>query len=191
LWALAAATVLGDRITGVTTYGAVAPLDAFDDEGVAAASEGRADLAGLVRSGTATAADIARDVAGLLIPQPPVDLDLARAHVVEGLDEAAVAELVAVDGTIDALARSLAEGVARHGPAALEADLVVQFTPGGTDVLLGARNAVRLVHGANDRIAGPAVGEWFSARLPQATTEVWQGAGHHALFARWSELLSA
>nr|MBA2280537.1 alpha/beta fold hydrolase [Acidimicrobiia bacterium] len=194
-WALAAAAVLGpERVDRVTTFGCVAPLAAFDveDDGdpeVVAASGGRADVAAMVLAGEGTPAAVAEEMARWLLPTPPVSLELALETVEEQVSKRSRRDLEAVPGAIEALAASLAAAVDRHTDAGFRRDVEVQFSPAEIELLVGARCPVRLVHGSADSICGPAVGRWLAARLADATVEVWEGEGHHALFPRWSELL--
>lgn len=189
-WALAAASTLGPRVAGVTLFGAVPALDALDDQDVAAAAKGRADLAADIASGAVALADLA----AALAPPPPIPLELALDHVAESVGGRSLEELGAVPGAIDALASSLVDAVARHGTAGLEADLALQYTripdAGAAALLLGAACPVRLVHGEHDAVGPRAGGRWFAERLRRATIEIWADAGHHALFPRWADLLT-
>lgn len=192
-WAFGLAAALPDRITAVVTYGALAPYEALAgptaDPEAAAASASRADVAADVAAGM-TVDELAEGFAAMLLPAPPIDLGFARDVVLEGYSPAARAEVESVPGLVDQLARSLAAAVDRpgQGVAGLAADLAVQFTAGLADgVLADVRCPVTLVHGEHDPIAGPAVGTWLAAHLPNAagaTVEVWP-RGHQGLLVDW------
>ena len=188
-WAFGTAAALGGRVTRLVTYGAVAPLEAFADAAVAAESGPRADIAADIVSGITTADEVADELAMLLVPSPPVPIEQARDQVVETVAPASLAALEA-EGLIEALAWSLAAAVDRHADAGLRCDVVIQFRPGVVDVLGQIACPVVLVHGDEDRIAGPAVGRWLAERLPDAAVEVWSGAGHDGLLLDWRRFLS-
>lgn len=186
-WAVGAAAALGDRVERLVGYGAVAPFEALADDVVAGASGSRAVLATAVLRGEATVEDVAEELAMLLVPSPPVPVALARDQVLESLPPASSAALG--DAVIAALAESLAAAVDRHADAGLRADVVVQYSPGVEALLADVRCPVVLLHGAHDDVAGPAVGEWYAARLPDARVEVWPDAGHHGLLVDWRRFL--
>lgn len=189
-WALAAAGALGDRVVSVVCFAAIAPSEALEDDDVSAASGRRGEMAALVRAGDLSPVEVAAEVASLLVPQPPVPLDLARDHVLEALGARSRSEVASVPGLVDVLAESMAASVERHGTAGLVRDLELQLGPGPAAGLLAARCPVRFVHGDGDALSGPAVGRWYASRMQAAETEVWPDAGHHALFARWADLLA-
>ena len=87
------------------------------------------------------------------------------------------------------MAATLVEASATHGRAGAEADLGAELTLGQAGVVLAAACPVRLVYGELDPVVGPGIGEWYAARLPHASLEVWEGATHHSLFPRWADLL--
>jgi pimeloyl-ACP methyl ester carboxylesterase len=186
-WAFGTAAALADRVEGIATYAALAPFEAFADEAVAAASGPRARIADDIASG-ADVDELARDMAAMLVPPPPVDPDTACEIVLDNYGERSRAEVGAVPGALERMALSLAAAVDRHGDAGLRVDLMVQFSPGIAEVLAQIACEVVLVHGHHDPIAGPAVGEWLASRLPSARVEVW-AAGHQGLLPRWSDLL--
>jgi pimeloyl-ACP methyl ester carboxylesterase len=188
-WAFGTGAALGDRVTRIVTYGAVAPLEAFTDGAVAAGSGPRADIAADVLRGETTADEVADELAMLLVPSPPVPIEQARDQVVETVAPSSL-EALEAEGLVEALAWSLAAAVDRHADAGLRCDVVVQFRPGVADVLGQVRCPVVLVHGEDDRIAGPAVGHWLAGRLADATVEVWPGAGHDGLLLDWRRFLA-
>ncbi len=186
LAALAAATVLGDRLSGVVLVAPLPPAEAYADaEVLAALGPTRRPLVELAAE--VPVAELAAEVAAQLVPQP-LTRDLALEHVLGGAGDLGRAELAAVPGSADRLAAGLQAGVA-HGLAAVEQDLRHQLTPGLVLAAVGTR--VHTVHGELDGVSPPAVGRWLAARLPAATVEVVQGAGHHLLFPRWATLLRA
>jgi pimeloyl-ACP methyl ester carboxylesterase len=188
-WAFGAAVALGDRVERIVTYAALAPFEALTDEAAAAASGARAAIAAEVRDG-GDVDRLAADLAAVLLPPAPVAMATAREIVLESYDGLARREIDPVSGALDTMATSLAASVARHGDAGLRADMVVQYSPGLSDVVADVRGRVVLVHGVRDAVAGPAVGDWLAARLTDAHVEVWPDAGHHALFPRWRDLLA-
>lgn len=190
-WALTAAAVLGRRVSAVTIFGGVAPLAAFEDPDVATDSGGRALVVEAMLDGESTPFELAEEIATALVPAPPIGFDLAREHVVESLGSQARAEVEQVPGGIDMLARSLVAALEQHGVVGLRRDFELQLTAAGQELLLTPSCPVRVINGEHDHIAGPAVGRWFAANLPNATAEVWPDAGHYALFGRWSSVLGA
>jgi pimeloyl-ACP methyl ester carboxylesterase len=188
-WAFGIAGALGDRVERLVTYAALAPLEAFDDAAVAAASGARAGIAAEVLEG-ADVDELAEGVAAMLVPPPPLDLDTAREIVAESHDERARAEIARVPGALDALVRSLAAAVDRQGGAGLHADVVVQFSPGMAGVVAAVPGSIALVHGRRDPIAGPEVGRWLARQAARAECVVWPEAGHHGLFPGWTQLLA-
>ena len=189
-WAFGTAAALGDRVTGVVTYGAVAPLEAFADPAVVADSGARAGIADGITSGDTTADEVADELAMLLVPSPPVPIEQARDQVVETAAPSSLHALEA-EGLVEALAWSLAAAVDRHADAGLRCDVLVQFRPGVVDVLAEVSCPVVLVHGERDPIAGPAVGRWLAERLRDARVDVWPGAGHDGLLLEWRRFLSS
>lgn len=133
----------------------------------------------------------------LVGPVPPVEayedpavlqaLSPERRHFVESTGERGRAELAAVPGAAEQLARALLGAVA-HGTDPLGHDVARQLDP-GLD-LTALRGTVRTTHGTQDGISPPAVGRWLAAQLTGATVhvEVLDGA-HHLLFPHWERLL--
>lgn len=187
-YALGLAAAMPERVERVVTYGCLAPLEAFDDEDVAGDSPTRAPIAADVAAGTPIE-EIAEAFAALLIPPPPVDLELARAVVLENYSRRARAEVELVPGMLEQMARSLAAAVGRYGAAGGHADMAIQFRPGSADVLALVDAPVTLVHGEHDPVAGPAVGRWLARRLARARVEVWD-RGHQGLLPEWERWLS-
>lgn len=182
-WALGVGAALGERVTRVVTYAALAPYEALtgEDEDVRAASGPRVDL---VSGGSVD--EVTEDLAMLLVPTAPVPLEQAVDQVLESVPP----KVQAVPGLVDALARSLVAAVDRHADAGLRCDVAVQLRRGVEDLLGEVGCPVVLVHGDTDPIAGPAVGRWLAARLPDATVEVWPGAGHHGVLVEWERWLA-
>ena len=51
--------------------------------------------------------------------------------------------------------------------------------------------ATTCVYGGADDLVPPAHGEWWSVRIPEATLEVVDGAGHLVVVPAWPEVLKA
>jgi pimeloyl-ACP methyl ester carboxylesterase len=186
LAALQVAAALGERVTQVVLVATLPPVEAYADASVVAAlGPGRRVLAELASE--VPPADLAAEVAPQLVPEGLTPA-LALEHVLEGAGEVGRAELAAVPGAAEAIARGLQAGVAK-GLAGVEADLLAQLTP-GLD-LTAVRAPVLTVHGELDDVSPPAVGDWLSARLPDAAVEVVPRAAHHLLFPQWEHLLTA
>lgn len=186
LAALAVAAHRPGRVERLVLVGTVPPVEAYRDERVLGAL-GAHRRAFVELALEVPAAELAAELAPHLVPQP-LTPDLARAHVLEGAGEHGRAELAAVPGAVDQMARAL-EAAVRQGCDGLEADLARQLQR-GLDVAHVAAPA-RLVHGTLDGVSPPEVGEWLAARLPDARLEVVEGGAHHLLFPRWAELLAA
>ena len=187
-WAFGLAAARPERIQRVVTFGCLAPLEAFDDDEVAIASGSRRHVAAALASGT-TIDEFVAELGGFLLPPAPVAFDIARDVVVEAYSPRALAEVEAVPGLVDQLARSLQAAVDRHGEAGLASDMQAQFTLGLPQVLADVRCGVVLVHGEHDPIAGPAVGRWMAERVDRAAVEVWP-RGHQGLLAEWERWLA-
>lgn len=187
-WAFGLAAALPDRIEGVVTYGCLAPYESFDDPEVVAASGPRAGVAEELAAGTSLR-ELVEGFTSMLLPPPPVSLELARELVVEAWPPRSRDEVASVPGLLDQLARSLAAAANAHGDRGMALDLAVQFDTGLPDVLEAVACPVVLVHGEHDQLAGPAVGRWVAGRLPSARVEVWD-RGHQGLLVDWADWLS-
>ncbi len=188
-YALALATVAGPaRISAVTTFGGMVPAEAYLDAEVVAASRARAQFVTPVLEGRISAAAMAAEGAQHMLPPPPLTDELAAEVVEELLSPFARTEIDQVPGLLELLGCSLAESVAVHATAGFECDIATQLGD-RAEVVLSAPCPVRVIHGAQDRVAGAGVGQWLVDRLADARLEVWADAGHHGLFARWDELL--
>ena len=185
-WAFGLAATLPERVEQVTTFGCLAPTEAFDDPAVVEASGVRAGVVEELAAGLSVT-ELAEQFAGFLVPPHPVELALAREMVTEHYSPKARADVEAVPGLVEQLARSLAVA-AQGGGAGVVADVAVQFGAGAGVPLDAVACRVVLVHGTFDPIAGPAVGRWLAARLPDATVEVWEH-GHQGLLVDWERWL--
>lgn len=184
LFALAAATVLGARCGAVGLVATVPPVEAYQDPAVVAAlGPARQHFVELAHE--LAPSDLASELVPYLVPDP-LSPEIAAEHVVEGTGPRGRAELAAVPGAVDQLARALVEAVAQ-GREGLAHDVALQLEPG---LELGAVTApVRTVHGTEDGISPPAVGEWLRRQLPgTVAVEVVDGA-HHLLFPHWARIL--
>jgi len=186
LFALAAATRLGARVWAVALVGPVPPIEAYADPVVVAALEpARRHFVEL--SHEVPRAELGAELAPYLVPQP-ITPELARAHVLEAAGERGRAELAAVPGAVEQLAEGLAGAVAQ-GTDGLADDLARQLEPGLDLQAVGC--PVRTWHGGHDGVSPPVVGAWLARRLPACAVEVLPDSGHHLLFPRWTEVLTA
>jgi pimeloyl-ACP methyl ester carboxylesterase len=191
-WAFGIAAGRPDRVEKVITFGAVAPFESLDDPEVAPASAARVGILESLQAGIPLPEVIA-EVTGLLVPPPPISLDLARDCVLELYGPRARAAVASVPGLVDQLALSFAAAVDRFGPAGMASDMTVQFRPGLPAVLADVQCPVILVHGTDDTVSGPAAGRALAGFLPNATFIEWP-VGHQGLlleWPRWLELLLA
>ncbi|MEO6317948.1 MAG: alpha/beta hydrolase [Acidimicrobiales bacterium] len=186
LSALAAATVLGDRVRAVGLIAPIPPVEAYAEadivSGLGPARRRFAEMALEV-----PAAELAAEVAPYLVPQPLTPA-LALEHVLDGAGETGRGELAAVAGSAERLAGSLAASV-RQGLVGLQHDVALQLEP-GLD-LSGIRVPVRTFHGSEDGVSPSIVGAWLVGRLPNAVLDLSPGGSHHLLFPRWAGILRA
>lgn len=186
LFALAAAAVLGERVSAVGLVGTLPPVEAYVDATlVDALGPARRQVVDLAAEITPT--ELAAELAPYLVPVP-FDRELALEHVLDGAGETGRAELAAVPGAAEQLARALQAAV-QNGLAGLEQDLALQLEP-GVD-LTGIRVPVRCFHGSRDATSPPEVGAWLSSHLQSSVLDLVPGGGHHLLFPRWRGILRA
>ena len=186
LFALASATVLGQRVLAVWLVGTMPPVEAYADAGVLAAL-GPARRAFVEMAAELAPHEVAAELAQYLVPHP-LDAALALDHVLESAGEQGRAELAAVPGAAEQLAEALAAAV-RGGFGGVEHDLALQLEP-GLD-LAAVEAPVRSFHGSLDLASPPEVGAWLASRLPEGVLDLVPGAGHHLLFPRWRGILRA
>lgn len=184
LVALASARYLAGRLAGVVTVAGLPPVEAYVDSTVRGAL-GPNRLPFVELAADVPAAELASEMAPYMVPAP-LTAQLARDHVVEGAGDAGRRDLEKVPGAVERLADALMEAMAQ-GPDWLADDLAAQLQP-GLDL---ARVSVPVVavHGTEDDIAPPAVGDWLVTNLPHASTRVIPGGSHHLLFPCWTEVL--
>lgn len=186
LFALGAATVLGQRVAAVGLVGPVPPVEAYDDPAlVGALGAGRRGFVELAAGVPAT--ELAAEVAPYLVPDP-LTPEVALEHVLEAAGEQGRRELASVSGAVEALVAAL-EASVRRGRAGLAHDVALQLEPGLDLSVIAA--PVRTFHGAADGVSPPEVGAWLVSRLPNAVLDLSPGAGHHLLFPRWRGILRA
>lgn len=186
LFALAAAAVLGERVTAVGLVGSLPPAEAHDDPAVVAAL-GPARRAVVEMALELTPEELAAELVAYLVPHP-LTAGLALDHVLESAGHRGRAELAAVPGAAEQLARAL-EASVRDGLAGLQHDLALQLERGVP--LDRVRAPVRTFHGAHDGTSPPEVGTWLVQHLPNAVLDLVPDAGHHFLFPRWRGILRA
>jgi pimeloyl-ACP methyl ester carboxylesterase len=186
LCALAAATVLRERVAGIGLVGTVPPREAYEDHSlVAALGPGRRGFVELARE--VPVAVLAAEVAPYLVPDP-LTLEVALEHVLESAGEQGRRELALVPGAAEALVEGLIASV-QQGRRGLIDDLARQLEPG---LELSAISApVRTFHGGLDTASPPEVGAWLVSRLSNAVLDLSPDAGHHLLFPRWRGILRA
>jgi pimeloyl-ACP methyl ester carboxylesterase len=186
LCALGAATVLGERVLAVGLVATVPPVEAYTDADlVRALGPSRRHFVEL--AGELGPMELAIEMAPYLVPHP-LTPDAALDHVLESAGPRGRAELDAVPGAAEQLARALAESV-RGGESGLVHDLALQLEP-GLD-LSPVRSPVRSFHGSDDSVSPPEVGAWLATHLPHAVLDLVPDAGHHLLFPRWRGILRA
>ena len=182
--ALACGAVAPRRVWRVGVLAGVPPIEA-DADVAHAMDELYATRSQLVDElGPRPFAEIVAPLAAV----PGMDDATARDYVLEGRDDATLADLHAVPGLVDQLALGCATSTARGLEGAID-DLCRQVSPWGFD-LPAVTTHVVLWYGTNDHMFKPAVGEWLAARLPDATIETVAGGSHLFPFVRWSEILS-
>ena len=186
LSALAAASMLGDRVRALGLVAPIPPVEAYQDVALVA-SLGPTRRAFVELALEVPAGELAAEVAPFLVPLP-LSPELALEHVLEGAGERGREELATVSGAAAQLARGLEASVVQ-GTAGLHHDLVLQLEP-GLD-LTTITTAVRTFHGGADGVSPPLVGSWLVARLPNAVLDLSEGASHHLLFPRWRGILRA
>lgn len=186
LFALAAASVLGDRVLALGLIGTMPPVEAYADAAVVSAL-GPARRAFVEMAGQLPPHEVAAELASYLVPHP-LDAALALDHVLETAGDHGRAELAAVPGAAEQLAEALAASV-QGGFGGIEHDLALQLEP-GLD-LAAVTAPVRSFHGALDPASPPEVGAWLAAHLPDGVLDLVPEAGHHLLFPRWRGILRA
>ncbi|MET0729086.1 MAG: alpha/beta hydrolase [Acidimicrobiales bacterium] len=184
LFALAAATVLGDRVLALSLVGTVPPVEAYAERDLVAAL-GPARRPFVELAAELSPRELALELAPYLVPWPLTPA-LALDHVLEAAGEWGRVELAQVRGAAEQLARALAASV-QAGVDGLVHDIELQLEPGLE--LSGLRAPLRSIHGADDGMSPPSVGDWLARRVPHATVDVIPGAGHHLLFSRWASIL--
>jgi pimeloyl-ACP methyl ester carboxylesterase len=189
-WCFGVAAGRPDRVEKVITFGAVALYESLDDPEVAPASAARVGILDALKEGIPLP-EIIAEVTAMLVPAPPIGLDVAREYVLDLYGARARAAVESVPGLVDRLALSFAAAIDRFGPAGMASDMTVQFRPGLPAVLAAVEAPVTLVHGTDDTVAGPAAGRALAACLRDPTFVEWP-VGHQGLlleWPRWLELL--
>ncbi|MEX2292172.1 MAG: alpha/beta hydrolase [Acidimicrobiales bacterium] len=186
LFALAAASVLGERVVAVGLVATLPPVEAYSDATVRdALGPSRRHVIDLAME--VSPAELAAELAPYLVPLP-LTAELALEHVLEGAGEQGRRDLAAVPNAASQLARAL-EASVHGGLGGLQHDLELQFEP-GLD-LSSVRPPVRSFHGSDDGVSPPEVGAWLSSHLPDCVLDLVPDAGHHLLFPRWRGILRA
>lgn len=186
LFALAAATVLDDRVAAIGLVGSLPPVEAHDDpEVVVALGPARRAVVEMARE--LAPEELAAELVTYLVPHP-LTAELALDHVQESAGERGRAELATVAGATEQLARAL-EASVQQGLAGLQHDLALQLERGVA--LEQVRAPVRTFHGSQDGTSPPEVGAWLARHLPNAVLDLVPDGGHHLLFPRWRGILRA
>ncbi len=183
IWALGAASELGERVRSVTAVGALVPGEAFNDTRVrAAAGSARLGMVTTAEELGATAA--AALIAPMLVPDPATP-----AAALEHRAEVDGDDLEAVPGATVQMAAATCDAV-RQGAGGLIRDLAVQFGASRTD-LEKVASPVHLVTGGDDHVCPPAFADWYAAHLPDARVSIIEHAGHGLLLTHWRTILEA
>lgn len=135
----------------------------------------------------APAADAHAALSGAFAPMMEALTGDARLGLV-GIDEVDAGVLTA-PGVLDRLRGMLDEALV-HGDAGMVADIAgYTLQPWGFDPAeVGAE--VLLAYGAQDAVAGPAHGQWWLDRLPQARLDVAEGVGHLVVVPAWDSVMA-
>ena len=186
LFALAAASDLGERVLAVGLVGTLPPLEAYADPAVRdALRPARRHVVDLAAE--LSASELAAELTPHLVPVP-LTRELALEHVLETAGEDGRRELAAVPGAAEQLALAL-EASVRGGVGGVQHDLSLQFEAG---LDLGAvRAPVRSFHGSRDGASPPEVGAWLASHLDACVLDLVPDGGHHLLFPRWRGILRA
>jgi pimeloyl-ACP methyl ester carboxylesterase len=185
-YALAAAAVLGERVTRVGVAGGPAPtqqlpgaLEALDDNDRLALSFLPDDPAAAARQFLTGNAEL---LAGLMSVR-----DDEQAPWIEWMWGETDREVTADAALRRSLFESYREAL-RQGPTGIAWDNVAFVGPWGFD-LEAVGCPVRLWYGEQDLMAPPQHGEWLAAHLPNAALEVFPGEGHLLPMRHWEEIL--
>lgn len=185
--ALALAAGHPDRVEAVGVVAGQVPMVADTDPDVLAAVDPVITMRAEVM-GTMTPDEFAAMVAPLLAPVG-VPLELAIEAVVEGKDDAYLADLDAVPGLDEHLALALVAAVER-GLAGAERDMRAMVSP-WPFALESIVAPVVLWYGTADHRFKPPAGRWLADRIPDARLEIVEGGSHLLGFVHWRVLLEA
>jgi len=178
--ALALAAEHPDRVRAVAMLATPAPHDAvpwIPDEHIPMLESLRSDL-------PAAAGRLAEALAGLA-QMPPA---AAIGQIMCGPEDEAA---LAADPSRRPRLEAMMAAAHAQGAAGTAAD-IVSYTLAGWGIDYGTVTVpVTLVYGANDQVSGPAHGEWYASRVPQAELKVVPGAGHLVGLTAWGDVLAA
>lgn len=163
--ALACAALLPERVDAVALLGSVAPFDADGLNYFRAMGADNLVEFGLAMGGRHHIAPFLEREAGHMVAASPEELVAGIATLVEGPDQAVLA-----DGGFGRHWAATMQITFAHGPAGWIDDDLAFVAPFGFDV--GAVSVPALVvHGRQDRFVPSAHGEWLAAAIPDA--EAW------------------
>lgn len=186
-FALAAASVLADRVSRVGVAGGLGPVLQVPGAREALTENDHLALSHLPDRPDRAAALFYSGNQDLLDAMMSV-IDDAQAPWVDWQWSASDPEVVADPAARQALFVSFREAM-RQGPMAIAWDNVAFVGPWGVD-LDAITCPVHLWYGERDEMAPPAHGQWLAQQLPDAHLTIVPGEGHLVLLRHWEEILT-
>jgi pimeloyl-ACP methyl ester carboxylesterase len=181
-YALAAAAVLGHRVSQVAVVSGVAPSE-MPGYSKGTPSTDRAMLFLALR-----APWLARVVMARALKQARNDPE----RFAKGVDRdfSASSDKQILDGGFRAVLPGLFLEAGRSGPAGMVEDFAVWARPSGL-ALSQISTSVRLWHGEDDRSISVSHSRWVASQIPGAQLTTWPAAGHLHTPERWAEVFRA
>jgi pimeloyl-ACP methyl ester carboxylesterase len=177
--ALAAAARHPERIGRVAVVATPAPHEDvpwIPDEQAALATALKADPAGA----TATIAGL---MAGLAAAPPAAAIGMIGASPADGA-------ALAADPARQTRLEEMLGGAFAQGAVGLAADIVSYTVVDWGFDPSAVRAPTLLLYGAGDTVVPPAHGEWYAARVPDATLRSVADAGHLVALTHWGDILA-
>ncbi len=187
LFALAAASGLGERVLAVRLVGTVPPVEAYADPRRASLPSARPAEPSSSWPADLDPEELAAEMAPYLVPDP-LDAVTALDHVLEAAGERGRAELAAVAGAADRLAdlaRGLRGGGSGRPGARARRPARARAGPGPGDRARCAPSTAWTT-----ACHPPRWGAGWPRGWPRRVLEVVPDAGHHLLLPRWSAVLA-